>query len=254
MKKNLRRTVMRYVNLSTVLVYRLVSSKVKERFPDNESLIKANLILREEVQRLEEAKGKIPHEVTWLPLVWATKMCTQARKEEKIKVPNPAFAALISMFQAIEGANRNILKYGWVNFPLAYTQVATFAVYTYFFAALFGRQFLVPHGTYQPNSNQTYELPNTPFNATDIDFATEGTFSNHTPNFYLPIFTMIEFLCYFGWIKVAETLLNPFGGDDEDFQINYLIDRNLQVCILLMYLLYCAAYIPYPRSYNPTFE
>ena len=31
-----------------------------------------------------------------------------------------------------------------------------------------------------------------------------------------------------GWIKVAETLLNPFGEDDEDFQINYLIDRNVQ--------------------------
>jgi len=34
-----------------------------------------------------------------------------------------------------------------------------------------------------------------------------------------------------GWIKVAETLLNPWGDDDEDFQINYLIDRNLQVSI-----------------------
>jgi hypothetical protein len=32
-----------------------------------------------------------------------------------------------------------------------------------------------------------------------------------------------------GWIKVAETLLNPWGDDDEDFQINYLIDRNFQV-------------------------
>ena len=28
---------------------------------------------------------------------------------------------------------------------------------------------------------------------------------------------------------MAENLLNPFGDDDNDIDINYLIDRNLQV-------------------------
>ena len=46
---------------------------------------------------------------------------------------------------------------------------------------------------------------------------------------YVPCFTILEFIAFFGWIKVAESLLNPFGDDDEDFQINYLIDRNMQV-------------------------
>ena len=40
---------------------------------------------------------------------------------------------------------------------------------------------------------------------------------------------MIELFCYLGLAKVAETLLNPFGNDDEDFEVNYIIDRNLQV-------------------------
>ena len=35
---------------------------------------------------------------------------------------------------------------------------------------------------------------------------------------------------------MAEMLLNPFGEDDEDFQINYLIDRNLQVIFELQQL------------------
>ena len=46
---------------------------------------------------------------------------------------------------------------------------------------------------------------------------------------YFPIFTFIEFICFMGWIKVAEALLNPFGDDDEDFELNYIIDRNVEV-------------------------
>lgn len=30
-------------------------------------------------------------------------------------------------------------------------------------------------------------------------------------------------------LKVAECLLNPFGEDDEDVDVNALVDRNLQV-------------------------
>ena len=49
------------------------------------------------------------------------------------------------------------------------------------------------------------------------------------PVIFVPFFTIIEFIGYIGWIKVAETLLNPWGDDDEDFEINYLIERNFQV-------------------------
>ncbi len=64
-RKNLRRTVMRYVNLSTILVYRLVSLKVKARFPTFKDMVAAKLILPHEVERLSKVDAKTPHESTW---------------------------------------------------------------------------------------------------------------------------------------------------------------------------------------------
>ena len=84
--RNLRRNVMRYINLSTILVYRLVSKTVMERFPDYESLVKAKLMLPKEVKRLERTDQKTPHESTWAPILWAIKLLTRARKEGKIEV------------------------------------------------------------------------------------------------------------------------------------------------------------------------
>lgn len=45
----------------------------------------------------------------------------------------------------------------------------------------------------------------------------------------IPIMTMLQYLFYVGWMKVAEGLLNPFGEDDDDFECNFLIDKNFSV-------------------------
>lgn len=41
--------------------------------------------------------------------------------------------------------------------------------------------------------------------------------------------TIIQFFFFTGWVKVAQGLLNPFGTDDDDFECNYLLDKNLAV-------------------------
>lgn len=41
--------------------------------------------------------------------------------------------------------------------------------------------------------------------------------------------TLVQFVFYVGWMKAAEVLLNPLGEDDDDFEGNFLIDKNLAV-------------------------
>ena len=210
------------------------------------------------MEKLKALDKKTPHETSWVPIVWAINLLTSADNSDKhsLRIESPVFANLLKGIDKIEANNRKLLNYGWVNFPLAYTQVimtphftfgttgtsshlcrndyyntstnvfkfshlqvATIAVLTYFASALLGRQFLIPSGT---NNEQMF--PNS-----TISYSSKTPFNLHSPDFKIPLHTLIELVCYMGWIKVAETLLNPFGDDDEDFNVNYLIDRNLQV-------------------------
>lgn len=47
--------------------------------------------------------------------------------------------------------------------------------------------------------------------------------------FTFPFLPILEFFFYMGWLKVAETLMNPYGDDDDDFEVMWMIDRNVQV-------------------------
>ena len=64
----------------------------------------------------------------------------------------------------------------------------------YFFAALLGRQYLIPRGEQRDNSTFAH--------LGDVSYSNTDPFKDHTPDLFFPFFTVIEFLCYMGWIKV----------------------------------------------------
>ena len=154
-------------------------------------------------------------------------MMFRAKNEGKIKLGDSVFEKVLSSFEGIQRAHIKILNYAWVQFPFAYTQVITLTVHLYFLLCLYARQHLQDPNKFTAGSAKETRL----FQESGIFYSKDVPWKFFTPNFYFPVFTLIEFFCYMGWLKVAEALLNPYGDDDQDFDINFLIDRNLQVCL-----------------------
>ncbi|KAI4576683.1 hypothetical protein MJT46_002518 [Ovis ammon polii x Ovis aries] len=257
----LRRTLMRYVNLTSLLIFRSVSTAVYKRFPTMDHVVEAGFMTAEERKLFDHLKS--PHLKYWVPFIWFGNLAAKARKEGRIR-DSVDLQSLMTEMNRFRSWCSLLFGYDWVGIPLVYTQVVTLAVYTFFFACLIGRQFLDP---------------------------TKG-YVGHDLDLYIPIFTLLQFFFYAGWLKstgsaplevpsilsellrylladlylrisllvpkqpmaspgwdlhchqlnrqtlksspmqVAEQLINPFGEDDDDFETNWCIDRNLQVSLL----------------------
>ncbi|XP_014735173.1 PREDICTED: bestrophin-3 isoform X3 [Sturnus vulgaris] len=120
----LRRTLMRYVNLTSLLIFRSVSTAVYKRFPTMDHVVGAGFMTKYERKLFDDLKS--PHLKYWVPFVWFGNLASKARKEGRIR--------------------------------------------------------------------------------DSVDLQT--------------------------LMNVAEQLINPFGEDDDDFETNWCIDRNLQVSLL----------------------
>ncbi|XP_028573210.2 bestrophin-2a [Podarcis muralis] len=196
-----RRTLMRYCSLSAVLILRSVSIAVFKRFPTIDHVVEAGFMTREERKKYENLNTS--YNRYWVPCVWFTNLAAQARKEGRIR-DNCALKLLMEELNLFRGNCSMLYHYDWISVPLVYTQVVTIAVYSFFVSCLIGRQFLDPGQGYK----------------------------GHDLDLWVPVFTLLQFFFYVGWLKVAEQLINPFGEDDDDFETNLLIDRNFQVSMM----------------------
>jgi predicted membrane chloride channel (bestrophin family) len=198
----MRRTIMRYVCLCVTMLFTNISPKVKKRFPGLDQLVAAGLLEESEKKVIQGLNKKFPtYSKHWLPLVWASSIITRARKEGRIR-DDFAVKTMLDEINKFRGKCGILITYDRISIPLVYTQVVTLAVYTFFLSALMGHQCVEGHG--------------------------------YIFDSYFPIFTLLQFFFYMGWLKVAETLINPFGDDDDDFELNWMVDRNLQISYLIV--------------------
>ncbi|XP_029342076.1 bestrophin-1-like [Acyrthosiphon pisum] len=201
----IRRTIMRYANLCILMTLTMICPAVKKRFPTMDHLVESGFLMTDEKALLESMDSKTSHPNYWMPLVWAATIVTQAKKEGRI-TNEFSIKTLVDEINKIRSNCGSLLSYDWISVPLVYTQVTTLAVYVYFAASLMGNQYLDPRKGYP----------------------------THPIDLVVPIFTFLQFFFYMGWLMVAETLVNPFGEDDDDFDVNWLIDRNLQVSYIIV--------------------
>ncbi|KFQ00382.1 Bestrophin-4, partial [Leptosomus discolor] len=202
----LRRTLIRYANLSAVLILRSVSTRVLKRFPTMDHVVEAGFMTQDEHKKFESLHSDFNK--YWIPCVWFTNptsammwpsACSWTGVRTKSGSPTVVLSAQeLNLYRA---KCSMLFHYDWISIPLVYTQVVTIAVYSFFAFCLIGRQFLEP---LEPGKEW------------DLDM-------------YIPLSTLLQFFFYAGWLKVAEQIINPFGEDDDDFETNKLIDRNLQV-------------------------
>ncbi|KXJ80175.1 hypothetical protein RP20_CCG026375 [Aedes albopictus] len=204
----MRRTIMRYVCLCFTMVLTNISPRVKKRFPTIDHLVEAGLLNDNEHKIMHDLNQKFPrHSKHWLPIVWAASIVTRARKEGRCR-DDFAVKTIIDELNKFRGQCGLLISYDTISVPLVYTQVVTLAVYSYFLFSVMGQQWVAS------KENVTGVV-------TRIDQ-------------YFPIFTTLQFFFYMGWLKVAESLINPFGEDDDDFEVNWMIDRNVQVSYLIV--------------------
>lgn len=203
----IRLTIMRYILLSYVLCLRRISSLVRANYPDMQQIVNTGLVREDEAARIgeEEEDDMQRHGGSnwWLPIKWSIDILRKAQLDGRFENP-PSYTGLVGKICDFRKGLTQVASYGHVTIPLVYTQVVHLAVYIHFGVRLVGDQWIM--------------------------WRKEGD----EVDLYYPIFLTFKFLFFFGWLNVAQTLYNPYGCDDEDFELIDLINRHIKVAATIV--------------------
>merc|ERR1719362_961272 len=211
------------------MVFKKISDKIDKKYKNYQSFVDCGLLTEEEKKKIEkydETTDKQYH-CYWVPMRWTQKVVREVYDEGGIS--DVMLNKILSEIQAYTNCCGTLLCYAWVNIPLVYTQIVTISCYIYFGVSLLGRQHLTPTRYFGAAGDFIKVDPGTAGSVNLVGY------DDSILDFYVPIFLVLQYIFYFGWLQVAKTLINPFGGDDDDdFEVEYFINRNYQVGFLMI--------------------
>ncbi|CAI5453048.1 unnamed protein product [Caenorhabditis angaria] len=195
-----RQTIARWSTLQAAIAWAGISVRTLKRFPTERHMVAAKIMTEEEYDLYMSTDA--PQGKWFVPTIWIINLIKKQKQEGKID--SVQMDMLLKMVYSYRDGFAMLFVYDWIKIPLVYTQVVAIATYGYFFICLIGRQ---------PKLDQK-------------SMEKEITI-------LFPIFTTFQMLFYLGWLKVGQYLMNPFGEDDDDFELNYVLDRNTAVAHMM---------------------
>ncbi|KAL3078482.1 hypothetical protein niasHT_032778 [Heterodera trifolii] len=195
-----RRTLARWTSLQSAIAWTGISVRTLKRFPTERHLVESKLMTEEEYDMYMAINA--PHGKWFVPLMWILNLIKQKVRERQMDTVQ--LQLLVDQLIKFRDGFAMLYVYDWVKIPLVYAQVVAIATYGYFFICLIGRQ-----PKLDPKSMEQ-EI-----------------------TILFPIFTTFQMLFYIGWLKVGQYLMNPFGEDDDDFELNYVLDRNTYIAHMI---------------------
>ncbi|GMT23864.1 hypothetical protein PFISCL1PPCAC_15161, partial [Pristionchus fissidentatus] len=205
----LRNTFARHLRLAYILIFRDISMTTRKRAPTLEGLVKAGMISEKELQMLHS--GRISEEACkyWIPLQWIIVRIREMRATSKKDSLMSDYES-VEFFQEIATLRGNLgdlLSFDWVPMPIAFMQIITAAVYITMMLTVF----TVQDGVIDYDGNVDY---------------LKGSWTI--------ISLSTQLLLYLGWMKSVHVIINPFGEDDDDFEMEWLLDHHTGVLNTLL--------------------
>ncbi|KAL3312477.1 hypothetical protein Ciccas_008928 [Cichlidogyrus casuarinus] len=234
-----RKTITRYLILSSALCFQNISKAAKLCWPSLDSLVKTGLMTQDELESYEQCLVKYPH--FNIPLVWAVQLLKRVKNDGLIYTDR-CLTVLTKGIYKYWNSNYYMYNSDWISLPLVYHQVVSIAVYAYLFISIFSSQFISKSAVkmYGNDTHNSLHLDHIcdDLNCTSLDYNFKRNVASAV-DIYFPVFTILELVFYLGWFKVAESLFNPFGLDDDDFDIINLMGRNLATGNLFVDDMFC---------------